>query len=74
MDWCYMCKKGGKSFDHLLLHCEVARDLWVFGFLSFWDGHWSCPKRVVEFLAGWRDQFGSHCKMEVWKMVPLCLM
>jgi hypothetical protein len=23
-----MCKKSGESIDNLLLHCEVARDLW----------------------------------------------
>ena len=29
MDWCCMCKKSGEFIDYLLLHCEVARDLWV---------------------------------------------
>jgi hypothetical protein len=29
MDWCYMYKKSGESIDHLLLHYEVPRDLWV---------------------------------------------
>jgi hypothetical protein len=24
---CCICKRGGKSIDHLLLHCEVARKL-----------------------------------------------
>jgi hypothetical protein len=23
-EWYCMCKKSGKSIDHLLLHCEVA--------------------------------------------------
>jgi hypothetical protein len=23
-----MCKKSGESIDHLLLYCEIARDLW----------------------------------------------
>lgn len=29
MDGYYMCKKSGKTIDHRLLHCEVARALWV---------------------------------------------
>jgi hypothetical protein len=29
LDLCYMCKKAVKSIAHLLLHWEVARDLWV---------------------------------------------
>lgn len=28
MEWCCMCKKNGKTVDHLFLHCEVARALW----------------------------------------------
>ena len=32
-----MCKKNGEFIDHPLLQCEVARDLWAFNFLSFWD-------------------------------------
>jgi hypothetical protein len=29
VQWCCMCKRGGKFIDHLLLHCEVVRELWV---------------------------------------------
>jgi hypothetical protein len=27
VEWCCMCKKSGESIDHLMLHCEVAREL-----------------------------------------------
>jgi hypothetical protein len=42
MDWCCMCKKSEESIDHLLLHCKVARDLWVSAFRLF-GIEWSCP-------------------------------
>lgn len=28
MEWCFMIKGSGKSVNHLLLHCEVAGELW----------------------------------------------
>jgi hypothetical protein len=27
VEWCYLCRKSGESIDHLLIHCEVAREL-----------------------------------------------
>jgi hypothetical protein len=32
---CCMCKKNGKSIDHLLLHCEVACNLWSYILILF---------------------------------------
>lgn len=26
--WCYMCKKAEETADHLLAHCEHAREPW----------------------------------------------
>jgi hypothetical protein len=28
-DWCCMCKNNGESINYLLLHCRVARELWI---------------------------------------------
>jgi hypothetical protein len=43
IDWYCMCKKSGETINHLLLHYEVARDLWFqpFVFLAL-SG--LCPK------------------------------
>jgi hypothetical protein len=27
IEWCCLCKKSRESIDHLLLHCEIVRDL-----------------------------------------------
>jgi hypothetical protein len=35
IEWCCMCKKNGEFIDHLLLHCEVAYDLWSYIFILF---------------------------------------
>ena len=35
MDWSCLCKKSLESIDHLLLHREVVRDLWVLVFRLF---------------------------------------
>jgi hypothetical protein len=54
MDWCGMSKKSEETMDYLLLHYEVARDLWVSIFRLF-GLEWVMPQRVMELLAGWRS-------------------
>jgi hypothetical protein len=54
MDWCGMSKKSEETMDYLLLHYEVARDLWVSIFRLF-GLEWVVPQRVMELLAGWRS-------------------
>jgi hypothetical protein len=63
VDWCCMCKRSGESIDHLLLHCEVARELWTLIFLLF-EVEWIMPKRVIELLACWRGLLGSFGRLE----------
>jgi hypothetical protein len=39
VEWCCMCKKNGESIDHLLLHYDVAWDIWRFFYNLFgWSG------------------------------------
>jgi hypothetical protein len=71
MDWYCMCKNSGESIDHLLLYCGVARELWV---SSFFSGRVGNAQSVVELLASWSGQFGSHCNLEAWRMAPHCVM
>jgi hypothetical protein len=49
IEWCCMCKKSGESTEHLLLHCEVARDLWSY-ILNLSRVEWVMPQRLLEFL------------------------
>jgi hypothetical protein len=64
-----MCRCNEESVDHLLLHCPAAFDLWCFVFQSF-----GYPLgMVIDLLFGWWNWFGKH-SLDVWNLVPLCLM
>jgi hypothetical protein len=70
IEWCYMCKQNGESIDHLLLHCEVAIELWnmvcqMFGVM------WVIPGRMKDCLGSWRGQRGNLTIMHIWRMAPL---
>jgi hypothetical protein len=49
IEWCCLCKKSGESIDHLLLHYEVARDLWSYILILF-GVVWVMPRTVLELL------------------------
>jgi hypothetical protein len=63
IEWCCMCKKNGESMDHLLLHCEVARDLWSYIF-SLFGIEWVMPRMVLELLTSWGPSVGYGCAKE----------
>jgi hypothetical protein len=54
IEWCCMCKKSGESIEHLLLHCEVARELWSY-ILNLFGVDWIMPRQVIDLLKklGW---------------------
>jgi len=52
-----MCKKSGESIKHLLLHCDVARDIWCF-FYSLFGVEWVMPQRVLDLLSSWGNSLG----------------
>ena len=60
--WCYMCKHSGESMDHLLLHCEVVREVWNFLLRSF-GLSWVFPATVSEFLFGWHNFWGKQSSL-----------
>jgi hypothetical protein len=68
-----MCKLAGKTTDHLLLHCCVARELWSMVFTLF-GVHWVMLKVVVECLASWQSRFGRISNSAIWNVIPHCLM
>ena len=73
LDWCYMCKNCGESMDHLLLHCPIACELWSLVFCLF-GIHWVMPQKVIELFESWQGKFGRHRNIELWRIVPHCLL
>jgi hypothetical protein len=71
--WCCMYKKSGGSIEHLLLHCEVVRNLWSYIFTLF-GVEWVMPQRVLDLLTSWGASFGCGSAKEVWRLVPLCYL
>jgi len=73
IEWCCMCKKKGESIDHLLLHCDTARELWSFMF-SLFGVEWVMPQTVLELLTTWGAFFGHGLAKKVWRLVPHCVL
>ena len=70
--WCCMCKRSGESVDHLLLHCDVVREVWNF-FLQSFGVSWVFPETVSDLLFGWHNRWGKQSS-RIWNLVPHCIM
>jgi hypothetical protein len=68
-----MCKKRGESIDHLLIHCEVAREL-CSSILNLLGMKWVMPRWVIDLLVSCGGQVGRGTVMGVWRLAPSCLM
>ena len=59
--------------DHLLLHCPIACELWSLVFCLF-GIQWVMPQKVIELFESWQGKFGRHRHIELWRIVPNCLL
>jgi hypothetical protein len=64
VEGCCMCKKNEESIEHLLLHCEVARDLWSC-ILTLFGVEWVIPRLVLDLLTSWGNSLGCGPVKEV---------
>ena len=49
LEWCFMCKGGGESVDHLLVHYPIASEIWSMIFCLF-GICWVMLQRVADLL------------------------
>ncbi|KAF5465777.1 hypothetical protein F2P56_015755 [Juglans regia] len=65
-----MCKQNVKNINHVLLDCELARDLWVVIFSTF-EIELVMPHRTVELLDCWWNPCWSSKNLDIWRTVPM---
>ena len=70
---CFLCQMCGELIDHLLLHCEKTREVWML-LLSFYGVSWVFPYLVKETFVGWRGSFVGKKRKVAWQLGPLCLL
>ncbi|GFS40543.1 hypothetical protein Acr_00g0069200 [Actinidia rufa] len=71
-EWCYMCKRDAETTDHLLIHCDAARELWNLVF-SIFGIQWVMPGTVRDLFACWSWKSNRGNRRLAWKMVLLSL-
>ena len=72
-EWPHMCRRSGESSDHLLIHCDISREL-LSSILNPFSVEWVMPRRVLDLLVSWGGPVGCGIVMGVWRLTPLCLM
>ena len=68
-----MCKRSGESIDNLLLHCEVASEVWNM-VCQLFGVTWVMPGGLKECLGSWRGKRGNRIVLQSWRMATLCVM
>ena len=59
VDSCIICRHCGEMVDYLLLHCEMAYQLWSFVFITF-GLSWVVTRSIPNLLFGWWNWLGKH--------------
>lgn len=75
VNWCFVCKHDEETIYHLLLLCDVARDLWSVKVILFLFGL-EClfSRSVKDALCLWRGAKASKRRKKAWYLAPLGVM
>ena len=66
-------KRNGETVEHLLLHCQVAQELWNM-VCTLFGVHWVILRSVVELVANWSGKFNRLWIKVLWRIILHCLM
>ncbi|XP_059663394.1 uncharacterized protein LOC132309059 [Cornus florida] len=72
VNWCCMCKKTEATVNHLLLHCQVARDVWSMILVAF-GMSWVFPRTTLDTIEAWKGCIVESRARVGWRATPLCL-
>ncbi|WMV34800.1 hypothetical protein MTR67_028185 [Solanum verrucosum] len=67
-----MCKKEAETPRHLLLHCEVASELWSM-FFCLSSINWTTPLTVKDAYESWSLWKVDKAIKKIWIMIPACI-
>uniref|UniRef100_A0A0V0ISS7 Putative ovule protein n=1 Tax=Solanum chacoense TaxID=4108 RepID=A0A0V0ISS7_SOLCH len=67
-----MCKKEAETPRHLLLHCEVASELWSM-FFCLSGINWTTPLTVKDAYESWSLWKVDKAIKKIWIMIPACI-
>lgn len=62
---CSLCGTQQETCNHLFLHCDVARSLWVW-WLSIWELNWVFPFTLKECFVQWKYWAVNPFFKKVW--------
>jgi len=68
-----MRKKSRESINHLMIHCEVAKELWS-SILNLFGVNWVMPISVKRFDGVLRRSGRVWYWYGSWRLAPLCVM
>ena len=73
VEWCFMCKRGSETGEHLFLHSDYVWELWSLIF-SMFGIQWTMPRTISNLLACWKRRGLTKDNNTIWNAIPGCLM
>lgn len=69
---CSLCKDSEKSVDHISIHCDRTRQLWIL-LLTTFGLVWVFPASVKNLFLEWKFKGLGKKKRAIWQLAPICL-